>query len=354
MFSIASPAVPPTRPVLLEQAWFGRKRGFVIQVLILALALAVGAVLRFYSLEQRGLIYWDEAKFALEGVRLQVALQDLFGAHLPLVAGKAIGTAKPSNALLYGVADGIVGVHDYTPLLFNALCSTLAIGIVYLLGRRLFSPAVGLVAALLLATSTFDIIYARSALTESDAGLIFLAATLVWTFAWGRVADRKERVEVRYLLPLFVAGLLLGASFTCNYRLAVYAGVLVGFDLLWTLVRSWAWLPARALAWFAGLAVVPVLWQVIGIVAQQHGAVLFRSEKTAQPQQYWGQVLERVNLLGSSAATFDWQQLQWYAQRQGGLMLVLLALGLAAVLWFRSFSWLALAALVAVPLRSEE
>ncbi|MGH2442745.1 MAG: hypothetical protein ACRDFX_06240 [Chloroflexota bacterium] len=31
---------------------------------------ALGAALRFSFLTDRGLIYWDEAKFALEGIRL--------------------------------------------------------------------------------------------------------------------------------------------------------------------------------------------------------------------------------------------------------------------------------------------
>jgi hypothetical protein len=41
---------------------------------VLAVILSVGALLRLFALRRRGLIYWDEAKFALEGIRFAVKL----------------------------------------------------------------------------------------------------------------------------------------------------------------------------------------------------------------------------------------------------------------------------------------
>src|ERR1039458_2956288 len=93
------------------------------QMVAIAAILVLAAVLRFDSLSQRGLIYWDEAKFALEGVRLHAYMVSIFGGHVSLLAGKTIGTAKPMHAFLIAIAYLIFGVHTYTPLFMDAFRS---------------------------------------------------------------------------------------------------------------------------------------------------------------------------------------------------------------------------------------
>ena len=61
----------------------------------LAGILAVAAALRLAELANRGFIYWDEGKFALEGVRMAALLRSIGGAQWTESVGKTIGTAKP-------------------------------------------------------------------------------------------------------------------------------------------------------------------------------------------------------------------------------------------------------------------
>ena len=139
-------------------------------------------LLRFANLPVRGLIYWDEGKFLLEGVRLETGLRILAGAHSSLPAGKAIGTAKPTHALLIALAFLLFGAHDYSALFLNAFAGVMAVIVVYRIAALLFDPTVGLVAALVLAVSEYDVIYSRSALSESDANALLLLGVLLWVY----------------------------------------------------------------------------------------------------------------------------------------------------------------------------
>ena len=322
----------------------------------LAAILGLAALLRFYALPQRGFIYWDEAKFALEGIRVQAALQALLGSHVSLVVGKAVGTAKPTHALLIGLAYGLFGVHDYAPLLLNAAASVAAVALLYLIARRLFGPLIGLLAALFLAVSQYDIIYARSALSESDANVFLLAGLLIWLagWEWSPSAPEPRRArsdEGRMQYAPTPAGVLMGIAFTTNYRLIVYIVAAVAFDLVWSW-RQAGWRRAgwRALGWLGGLAVAPLLWQLVDLITRARGLALFRSEITGRPTSYLGQAFFQLHEGKQSVLRFQpLLYLQWYVVREGWPMSLLILLGLALALWRRSFPWLVLGTLVIVP-----
>src|SRR5205823_6665389 len=90
----------------------------------LLLGAAHAALLRFWNISSRGLLYWDEGKFLLEGVRLLNIGAVLVGGHGSLLAGKTVGTAKPTHALLIALSYALLGIHDYSPLILDAAAST--------------------------------------------------------------------------------------------------------------------------------------------------------------------------------------------------------------------------------------
>lgn len=302
----------------------------------------LAASLRFASLPSRGLIYWDEAKFALEGIRVQAGLLVLVGERVGAEAGKAIGTAKPMHALLIALAYAAVGSHDYAPLLVNATSSVLQVVILYLLGRVLFGPATALVGALLLAVSEYDIVYARSALSESDGNLFFLLGTLFLVRSLAGGGKRIARTS-------FLAGLLMGVAFTVNYRLIVYIGVICLAALLavWRDSRQFPW---RGFLFIPAFTVLPLAWQVMGIVARGHGFSLFNDELTGRPTTYLAEVVYQIHEGKQAAIHFTpLIYLQWYVLRQGWLASLLLVGGLVQAGRLRSWPWLIPAALVIFP-----
>ncbi|GAC1321030.1 MAG: hypothetical protein NVSMB22_06060 [Chloroflexota bacterium] len=307
------------------------------------------AVLRFHALPLRGLVYWDEAKFALEGMRLSSMLASVVDPHTAL-AGKAVGTAKPTHALLIAIGYLLLGVHDYTPLLLNATASVLQVGLVFVWGRRLAGTWTGLVASIFLAISGYDIVYARSALSESDANLFFVAGALVW---WSMAETNRARAagaRIRWL-PHLTAGLLMGAALTANYRLVIYIATFVACDLFVTLRQSGRRDATIVTAsGLAGLAILPLAWHVVGMVSEAHGVVLFQGEIVYRPTSYLGELMYQVH--GGKQAVFRFNPqlyLQWYVIRQGWPLSILLLVGLGRAAVERSNALLLPAALVIVP-----
>lgn len=317
----------------------------IISGLLVPMVTALAMILRFDALARRGLLYWDEGKFALEGLRLLAIAMALQHGHPVSNAGKTIGTAKPTHALLIAVSYALLGVHDYAPLYLDATCSVAGIPVLYMLGKRLFGPGTGLLAALLLAVSEYDVLYARSALSESDANLFFLLGTLVWITNHGY---RDNGVQYR---RRFLAGLLLGVGVTINYRLSVYVASLVVFDLIDVLRRdTWRETAGTACSWACGGIAILASWQVAALVADAHGLVLFQSEITHQPTSYIAEVLYQIHGGRQSRLGFNpLPYIQWFVARQGLPVSLLVLMGLIIALRRRSFNWTLPAVLVAVP-----
>jgi hypothetical protein len=291
--------------------------------------LVFSAMLRFADVSKRGLVYWDEGKFALEGIRLQSVLGHLCCGGASQVAGKAVGTAKPTHALLIALAYGALGVHDYSPLLLNATASVLEVAVLYALARHFFGSGTALLAALFLGVSQYDVIYARSALSESDANLVFLGGVLVWSY--GRRYEPQQRAWLctdRLIYPA-MAGTLMGVAFTINYRLLVYIVAIVGLDLMWGRHQRERRRTIGAVSVWAGtLLLAPILWEVIGLLFQAHGTIIFRNEISRLPTSYFQEVFYQLH--GGRQSVFRFSPfiyLEWYIVRQGWLMLILVLLG---------------------------
>jgi 4-amino-4-deoxy-L-arabinose transferase-like glycosyltransferase len=316
-------------------------------VWLLVPLLPVAAVLRFAGLSTRGLLYWDEGKFALEGLRLLAVMHALPSVHAGALPGKAVGTAKPTHALLIAAAYAVLGVHAFAPLYMDALAGVASVALLYFLASSLFGARTALLAALFLTVSSYDLVYARSALSESDANLLFLAGVLVWWTGYRR-APRSLRRQCRYNAA---TGLLLGTAFTANYRLIVYIAVLA------MLIAGLGWRrdgPRRTaiacLIGAAGLITVPLLWEMIGLAARLHGITVFRSEITYRPTTYLAEALYQLHGGKQAALHFDpGLYLQWYLALQGPLFCLLLPVGLIAAAVRRTVPLLLCAVLVVIP-----
>lgn len=314
----------------------------VPETLALAAITLLAAVLRFAALTSRGFIYWDEAKFALEGIRLQAGLIALLGGTGTVATGKAVGTAKPMHALLIALVYSLLGIHDYAALFLNAAASVLQVVVLFFLARALFGPAVAAVSALLLAVSEYDIVYARSALSESDGNLFFLAGFLLLTRSIAGGGKNITRTSL-------AAGVLMGLAFTINYRLIVYIGVAC------LCVLVWAWkergqFPWQGFVFLPGFVLFPIAWQAIGIIAQDHGFTLFASELTGRHTSYLSEVIYQIHEGKQAAIHFTPViYLRWYVTRQGWIASLLLVAGLIQAVRVRSAQFLIPALLVIVP-----
>jgi 4-amino-4-deoxy-L-arabinose transferase-like glycosyltransferase len=152
-----------------------------------------------------------------------------------------------------------LGQSEFIIRLPSALCSAAAVGVLYLMGRDLFDEQVGLVAALLMAVSPLQLLYAQEA--RMYAQLLLLAGLSSWTFihAW-RSQDRR-------LWILFV----VSATAACYTSYFIFPLFLAMALYVWLMGRRWE----RILQFGLSMAVVAGLYLPwLGILFFQTRSVL--------------------------------------------------------------------------------
>ena len=179
----------------------------------LAAILAVAAGLRLWGLDQTGL--WLD-----EGASVWLASQDLDQLFNYL-------SFEASPALFYLLLKAWlwVGQSDLWVRLLPALLGTASVGLVYLLGRRLFaSPSAGLIAALLIALSPFHVHYSQ----EVRPYILWFGLT---TLAFLMLLRWVETKRFWFLAAYAGAAAL---SFYSHYSAAFYLPAALLAGLIWT------------------------------------------------------------------------------------------------------------------------
>jgi 4-amino-4-deoxy-L-arabinose transferase-like glycosyltransferase len=133
----------------------------------------------------------------------------------------------PLHPVLIAVGVGVSGV--YGGLLVTPLWGVLCIAAVYFLGRRLFGPSVGLLAAAALAVTPTHIFFARYPTAEPLTLLLVFTGLL----AYQHLRDEAQAPAVWGVL----AGAALGAAFLTRIDMPVVA-ILVGLALLFERARG--------------------------------------------------------------------------------------------------------------------
>jgi hypothetical protein len=132
-----------------------------------------------------------------------------------------------SNFLLYQYVVGLLyvvfGVGDVLARQVSAVFSILTVLVTYEIGRTLYGKTVGLIAALLLATSSYAIFFGRLALLDSTMAFFFTLAILCiakwlrnqdqrWLYAFATTSALAIDAKVTSVLVLVIFGVLLALT----------------------------------------------------------------------------------------------------------------------------------------------
>ena len=172
------------------------------------LVLIVAAVLRFCDLTESFHLddYWDVT-------RARPPLPELFNG-----LARESYLEPPASHLLVKPAL-LLSESEWVTRLPSVFASIAGVGLVYLLGRRLFSPAVGLMAAAIVAVAPSDIRYAQDVRYWSEFSAVHLASVVLLVWALQR---NESRLWVAYSIVLML-GLYLNP--TTPVVLALQAGL---------------------------------------------------------------------------------------------------------------------------------
>ena len=160
----------------------GRRRPWALEAAALAVIVAVGGLLRCWNLDRVG-FRGDEAVYAGQAAVL-AGVDELQRWFILMSRGN-------SNFLLFqrivSLAYRMFGVSDVGARAVAASFSTMTIVVVFAIARTLYTRRAALIAALLLAVSSYSVFLARLALL--DATLTFLVTVAMLCLArWDRTS----------------------------------------------------------------------------------------------------------------------------------------------------------------------
>ena len=261
----------------------------------LALILGVAAFFRLFRFDSLPFGTWyDEAESGLQAMRI------LADANFrPIFDGATHGAAH----YLYLVAGAfkLAGVETQSIRLVSAGMGLLAVVAAYLAGDELFGRRMGLVAAFLIAVSSWAVTLSRFGMYATMSTPLF--ALLSVAFALRSL--RTQRMADYALTGLWVG---LGLCFYTSFRL--FVPVLGLFFVYWAVhgrlrVRTWPpatfWLGLAIMSVVAGIVVAP-----LAVFALKH------------PDLFWARI-ETTFILANTAASDPWLAL-WENVRRHLLM----------------------------------
>ncbi len=186
-----------------------------IEVLVLALIMAVTVFWRFYELDYRSLWY-DEVGVA------RVAAQDTLWAVIR--GARSHMSAPPADYILRHFWQQSFGIGDISLRAYTAIWGCVGVLLSYLLGRAIYGPVVGLLAAFLMAISDYHVHYSAEIKFYALSIVAYLAILYTW------IRARRDSTRVRGIVVFGLTGIL--GVYTHAY--AVFA---VGFCALTSLAQ---------------------------------------------------------------------------------------------------------------------
>lgn len=155
----------------------------------------------------------DDAHYAFRSIgyidymssQLQTTPLQWFSGHMPWWTKLSFHDAPPLFFLVQHIFFKIFGVNDFVAKMPSALCAWALIGVVFLIGRELYSTKSGLAAALILTLSNYHIWLGRMGYLES---LMLLLVSLSLLFLL------KSKNKPRQIL---LAGFFLGLAMITKY-----------------------------------------------------------------------------------------------------------------------------------------
>lgn len=237
--------------------------GHVSSSAMLAGAVLVGVALRFATLRLQS--FWVDEAYT----RAIVA----HGLGHALSTIPRTESTPPLYYVLLWFWSRVFGIGEAGLRSFSAVCGTLTIPLLYVLGRRLFSERVGLIAAVLAAVNPLLVWYSQEA--RAYALLVLLSALSLLMLL--RACERPGAGR------LAVWGVVSALALATHY----FAALVVGPEAAWLLVvllRRREWSPARSAAAYlpvvlAAAALLPLL------IHQDDGRAGFLSTSGSLPRR---------------------------------------------------------------------
>lgn len=219
------------------------------------LALVALTVTWFALAAGRPLGHPDEGRYA------EIPLEMLLSGDwvTPRLNGLAYIEKPPLQYWATALAYGLLGPSEWTARLWTMLSAWLDVVLVFLLGRRLWNPRTGLIAAALLASSVLH--FALGQILTLDMAFTCLMTATLCSFCMAQASrDSAQRESRRWIIASWA--MLALATLTKGVAAPVIAGSVLFLYTVWQ--RDWVvWRTLRAATGLVVFAVIAAPWFVL-------------------------------------------------------------------------------------------
>ncbi len=212
---------------IFRQIWIVRLS--LKEKIILLFILSVACFLRFYALRSRGLIWPDEYMYFDAITKAFDALNDLraagggwFSKIFALLSPVNSPFGKPGHLFLCVLGTLFLGVKLYIPLYVSAFFNLLIVYLIFSLAKKLYNIPAAFAASAIFSVSAYNLIYARSAMAQSNASFFVMLGMYLY------IISRKR--QPLSFLKSFLAGLSIGYAFTCHYSVGILVVTFVLYE----------------------------------------------------------------------------------------------------------------------------
>lgn len=280
----------------------GRGGAARVDVARLTLWLVAGLTLLAFGLR----VYWldGQSMWSDEGLSLYRASQplgDILANTITVDGVVTRDTTPPTYFLLLAGWRAVVGDSIYALRFLGAAFGVLAVPLMFALGKRLFSPLVGALAALLMAVSPFHIFYSQE--LRNYSLFVTLSLVSVWLTWRLRGAPRHRRA------PLGIAWLVATALMAYTHYFGLF---ILAFELLALAVMALRGRVSRRVWLLIGLAALVALPLIPFGLAQLRAGPQFDFERLPV-SRVLHEALTAYSLGIVKEVTLPWAELLPYA-----------------------------------------
>ncbi|GEM_PF-3139815 len=146
--------------------------------------------------------------------------------------------AKPGHMFLLWVYAKLFGLKNFVPMAVSFTTGLLCIGIVFLIGRLIYSSRAGLFAATLISISPWHVYYSRTTGATGNAVSFWILALFLYLLShpkWSKENNSSkpsdEEHDYRSLFLLILSGFSMGFAFSCHYNLGLLPFIFFMFEI---------------------------------------------------------------------------------------------------------------------------
>ena len=240
----------------LRRYWRAMGRSGRVRAVI-ALIVIVGALLPWFSIGDHPLTGRSEGRYGWTSVVMSRTGDWL----VPMYLGHPHLTKPPMIYWMQAASVKVFGANEFAVRLPSAVAGSIAVVLVFVIGRRLWGARRGAIAAALYAVMPIHVVIARMAVTDSVLNVLWIGALA----AGYRAVEARSRGWSVAMWGCVAAGLIVKGP---------VALIPVGVLIVW-LALGGRWRETARLGFLIGLpiAVAPILAWVIAVVVRHPEAV---------------------------------------------------------------------------------